>query len=69
MMRRVFTDVAGLCVANPLHRAGRSGGTPPYFFSMLLLCEVSADAHLLDGMKLSVQEIRVPFFVLEHALK
>jgi hypothetical protein len=36
---------------------------------MQLLREVSADAHFLDGMKLSIQEVRVPFFVLEHALK
>ena len=39
------------------------------FFRMQLLREVSADAHFLDGMKLSVQKVRVPFFVLQHALK
>jgi hypothetical protein len=39
------------------------------FLTMQLLREVSANAHFFDGMKLSVQEVRVPFFVLEHALK
>jgi hypothetical protein len=39
------------------------------FFCVQLLREVSADAHFLDGMKLCVQEVRVPFFVLEHRLK
>jgi hypothetical protein len=39
------------------------------FFPMQLLREVVGNAHFLDGMKLSVQEVRVPFFVFEHALK
>jgi hypothetical protein len=39
------------------------------FFCMQLLREVSAGAHFLDGMKVSVQEVCVPLFVLEHALK
>ncbi len=39
------------------------------FFPMQLLREVVGNAQFLDGMKLSVQEVRVPFFVLEHRLK
>jgi len=34
-----------------------------------LLREVVGNSHFLDGMKLSLQEIHVPLFVLNHAQK
>jgi hypothetical protein len=38
------------------------------FLTLQLLRELVGNAHFLDGMKLSVQEVRVPFFVLEAYL-
>jgi len=48
-----------------------AGGTfsTVLFLTMQLLREVCANAHFFDGMNLSVQEVCVPFFILQHALK
>src|SRR5208282_809947 len=39
------------------------------FLTMQVLREVVGNAHFLDGMKLSLQIVRVPLFVLNHVLE
>src|ERR1039458_9423257 len=48
---------------------GINGLWSELFLAMQVLREVVGNAHFLDGMKLSLQIVHVPLFVLNHALE